>query len=147
MNKSPAEILAKYLQDILTVDDPTRSNQWPIYISHMPDGDDAPGDCVAIYDTTGFLDGRYMETGQVVEHPGVQIKVRATDYGTGWAKAKEIATDFRQIRKTEVVLEGITYKVHSITSRTPILVLGVEGGTNRRELFSINFTTTLEEIQ
>jgi hypothetical protein len=146
MNKSPAEILAKYLQDLAIVEDPVAWSRWPIYISHMPDGDDAEDECVAIYDTQGTLDGRMMENGEVIEHPGIQIKIRCTELAVGWWKAKNLVEALRNIHNEVISLSTFSFTVYNVSEASPILYMGVEEGTNRRQLFTVNFLATLKEI-
>ena len=68
---SPALILATYLISQGLVSDPVGSGgDWPLFISKMPETEDVPTDCIAIYDTLGLKDGRLM-IGPVIEHYGL----------------------------------------------------------------------------
>ena len=87
LSTSPAFIISSYLIDeaaLMTL--PSADGVWPLYVSSMPD---MKKDCGAIYDTAGVGDGRLM-IGNVVEHQGIQIKVRSVDYQDGWEKINEI---------------------------------------------------------
>jgi hypothetical protein len=136
--------LAKRLQDIEIATDPSNNNTWPIYISHMPDGDGVRCECISIHDTSGILDGRYMDTGQTVTHPGVHVRVRSADYGVGWVKIKAIMEDFRSIKRTGITLDGASFVAHNVSARSSVSAQG-EGGTKRRKLFAVDFAVTLEE--
>lgn len=119
---------------------------WPIFISSLPDkGYD---DAIAIYDTTGVSDGRLMENGQQIIHPGCQVRIRSSKYSPGWDKAQEIGMFFdsvfrQQIRAQKQPVVGsdeVLYTVHSITRRPTIAMGREQEGT--RQNFSINIVFT-----
>ena len=49
-----------------------------------------PDDCVTIFDTPGFPNQLTYEGDEIYQYPAIQIRVRNTDYRTGWALAKDI---------------------------------------------------------
>jgi hypothetical protein len=147
MKTSPAEVLKFMLvqQSILT--NASTKGAWPCYVSAMPDGAGVADNAVCAYDTSPLLDGRYMRTGENVEHPGVQFKVRAVDYRTGWNKAQEIAAYLDTVLRSAFAIEDFQYVVQSI-STGGVLPLGQEEGTTkRRYLFTLNCNATLSSVQ
>ena len=108
---------------------------WPISISHIPDD---PNEAMAFYDTTGTEDGRLMESGERVEHPGFQIKFRSKNYDVGYAKARLIAGALDTYHN-EQVPSGPHGSVIIAVRRGPVLWLGNEVG-KVRHLFTVNGT-------
>lgn len=144
---SPALIIATHLIENTGIvfwpsDKGDSGWEWPLYISSMPDIKD---NCGAIYDTPGVSDGRLM-AGEVIEHQGLQIKIRFVDYQDGWVKINEIAAALDVIHNEEITIGAITYNIQSLTRRSEPAYLGLESGTSRRNLFSINYTVTIKEV-
>jgi hypothetical protein len=134
---SPADILAQAMIDAsLGIEGETTSG-WGVTVGRMQDGGNS---AIATYDTVGRHQGREMRGGREVIKPGVQIKVRAVDYPTGYAKAAEIVAWLQTIYDLQVTTSGEgggVYNLHAVHLTTNILHLGMEqDGT--RELFTIN---------
>jgi hypothetical protein len=148
---SPARIIAKHLIDEDLAADPTVSplGEFPVYVSYMPDTTDIPAEAIAVTDTEGVKDGRYME-GPNVGHPGVQIRIRAQGYEEGWQKAQEIAALLEAAAGVSVTVSGTTYTLHNASQSSPVLSLGMgvgqEGRTNRRFNFAINYLLTVSQV-
>ena len=148
MADSPAMIVQRFLLDQApnpVVKDPTSGQPWGLFISALPD---QPDECVAIYDTTGLTDGRIQRTGQEVVHPGIQFTVRSRKYTTGWTQAMAIVNAMILYATTppKIVLNGSAYHLQCAKMTGPILPLGFEQGTKRRELFTINYILTIPEL-
>lgn len=143
---SPALIIEQLLLDnSLGVATTEKDTPWQIYIGQMPDGKETPNDIIALYDESGVKDGRLM-SGPLVQHPGVQVILRTTDYKTGWAQMKLIFELFESVLRTQVVIDTITYNIQNISITSPILPLGVpDDDTKRRDLFSLNVLLTINE--
>lgn len=141
---TPAAILREYLilQGLVTL--PSVAGNWPMYVSSMPDGDNVDDNAGAAYNTTPIKDGRLM-AGAVIQHYGVQIKIRAVDETTGWNKCSAIAAEFDRVHNASVVHNGTTYLLENISQTTGINSLGTEPGTKRRELFTMNYIVTLKQ--
>jgi hypothetical protein len=135
---SPAEIISI----VLFLKGVSDLRFFPCFVAYMPDD---PDNLMVVYDTTGELDGRIMSTGEVVEHPGIQIMVRAKDYPTGYEKCLQICKAFEEVKNLPVAISSMeTYVVSSITRRSGIISLGIdENDRKRRHYFSINFITTI----
>jgi hypothetical protein len=139
---SPAEIIRHLLVDLslgaLTGQD------WPISIAIAQPLPDA---AIILYDTAGKLDGRIMATGEIVTHPGIQIRVRGPAYPIAWGKAKAISDRLSAVYHSEVaVASDKAYTVISITQEGDIMPLGlVTEGDRTNHNFTVNITTTIEE--
>ena len=80
LERSPASIVAAYIiSTLVKMSVPSGQITWPLYISHLPDGKNVKTDAGAIYDTAGINDQRSMN-GNVYQHPGIQIRIRASVY-------------------------------------------------------------------
>ena len=148
---SPAHILSRYIiDDIALASDPSDSDDWPMYISSLPDGPQVNTDCAVVYDTSGIKDGRYM-SGEVIIHPGIQIRVRSRNYDTAYNKIEEIALALDAIQNNLIIIGAYEYKILNASRTTPIICIGVDdnSSTKRRSNFTSNFllTLTLREIQ
>lgn len=142
MNATPAEVIQKWLLDeSLGVAPPGTVGQWPCYVAGMPE---TGNQALCVYDTTGILQGRIQRTGETIETFGIQVRVRAMDYETGYAKAVAINEAFDELLRVEVLFETHFYKIQAVSRKTPIIPLGPESG-NKRERFTINYLATIAE--
>jgi len=142
---SPAKIIARYLQNLAGNLPPSAT--WPVFYNAMPDGNSkgVPDDCIAVYDTTGLADGRYLRGGiaSEIDHPGIQIRVRATDPDAAWAKAQLIADLMAEVSSTQVNVDGSIYTVIATSQSSPVVSIGQERrGDRRREIVTLNYLTT-----
>lgn len=144
---SPASILRSFIieEAIGSMTLPSDGSDWPLFISSMPDGNDVKVNCGAIYDTSGVLDGK-LSDGEVVQHPGIQIRIRSDDYETGYAKIEIIALALDDVDWNTIVINSTTYLFQNISRTTPIISLGPERGFKRRFLFTVNFMVTLKKV-
>ena len=146
MDHSPAYIIAHYLRDEGILSDPTGNDSWPVYVGALPDGDEVVHDVAGCIDTTPVKDGRLMSLGENLFHAGIQLLLRAETYNTGYQKAQAIATALEGVNRDEITISLKTYRIDNVSQTTGIVVMGQEEGSKRRELFSMNFLTTLKEI-
>lgn len=136
LSHSPADIIAQMLVDLNLGTNPTAGGAWPVYVSNEPD---KPDNCITVYDTVGQGDGRFMVSGHSPEHYGFQVRVRATDHTTGYAKADAIKTALEETAYEETIHIGnSTYLVYSVSKATPVNVLGKQAGVSKRNLFTVN---------
>ena len=142
---SPAEILRQAIIDGGVGSSPSKTcgNPWPVYVGHLPD---EPDNAVCIFDTVGISDGRLMGTGEYIDHPGYQIRVRGSDYQTGYARIKEIKQFLSSLKRTETTISDVTYRIDCATRQGTILSLGQEVGPKRRSEFTTNGTITFSEL-
>lgn len=143
---SPAEILREALVDVKEGMLPSKykggNNSWPIFVGHLPE---EPDNAVCIYDTTGVRDGRIQESGENIDHPGFQVRVRGKDHPTAYKKIKEIQDAITLFSMTEAVIGIYTYKIHSATRTGTIISLGQEVDRKRRAEFTLNGILTITE--
>ncbi len=139
MNHPPSRIVRELLIDgsgaLFT--DPSDASAWPVYIGHLPDGEAVGKNCAAVYDTSGIKEGRTAD-GEEQMLFGFQLSIRSDGYEEGWVKAKAAADFLAAVHNSTVTLGSDTYSVDSISQPSPPLALGVERGTSRRQLFSLN---------
>lgn len=141
MNHTSAQILTKYLIDKGLFTDPLDNDEWPVFINHLPGGKDVQ-QAAAVNDNESMMDGRLME-GTVIDHPGIQVRVRDRDFTIGLQKARAVAASFSTIKKKIVAMsDGSHYTIWNVSRVSNVLPMGVEPGT-RLKLFSTNFLTTI----
>ena len=145
ISNSPSLIIRNYLvaQSIFTL--PSGGSTWPVYPSSLPDGANVEGNAVGIYDVSPQIDGRVMD-GEVCQHYGIVIQLRALDYETGFLKLKSVLTDLSDVQKAAVIVGANSYYFWAATKFSGILNLGTESGTKRRYKFELSFNVTLEEV-
>jgi hypothetical protein len=114
---------------------------WPISYDTIAN---APDNALCVYNTDGRLDGRIMNTGEVVEHPGIEIKIRGTGSGVAYRKAVSLANFLDTICGAPVAIDAKRYILAAITRTTPVLRLGQEEG-QQRFLYTINAILTVRE--
>ncbi len=144
---TPAHILAEYIieQAIGSMTDPDDGLTWPLYISRMSDGITVKTEVGALYDTSGLKDGRLME-GQVIQHYGLQLKIRSSSHSTGWNKADVIANALDEVLNAVITVSGEDYIIQQVSRTGPVISLGAEPGTKERRLFVVNFLVTLKRV-
>ncbi len=150
MNQPPTLVLRAALgvKNLVTL--PRHAGEWPSFTSFLPDVDAAkkvPANAVCLYDTTGHKHGRLMRTGEVLQHWGVQVKVRSSDYQVGWMKANKIAAEMDTTKRLAIDAGNYLYLLHAI-SRGPVLAMGRDPNDQKRNHhFSINCIFPLEESE
>lgn len=143
MLHSPADVVRWLLVDLGYGTDPADAGAWPIFVSAEPS---IPSNCVTCYDTQGLDGGRISTTGERIEQPGVQIRVRGNDHATSYEKAMAIATAIDEtVYQNTVTIDGTSYSVHQI-SRGQILAMGRDG-VSARMIHTINLICTLGREQ
>lgn len=120
----------------------TPAGQWPVFVSTLPEGTDVKDNALCVYDTSGVMDGRIQKTGESIEHPGIQVRIRSGDYAAGFAKAKAAAAALDGIKMSAVTVGAESAKVQSVT-RGAVMSLGPEPQNRRRVSFTINGIVTM----
>ena len=138
---SAADILLAHLIALGLASDPEENEEWPGYFGmESDDGNHA----LSVMDTTPVADGRLMD-GSVVDHPGVQIRIRSVEgYRHGNAKAKAVKDAVDQIVRASVSLEGSNYLIQNVSRRPGPLYLGLDG--RNRHIFTINAVLTINNL-
>jgi len=139
MNHSPADILLRYLLDAGIA---SSASLWEGFVGFQPD---LPDDVISIYDTTSIQDGRLM-SGETINHPGFQVRVRSNSRILAYRKVSDISSSFDAVLRTAVEMEGSNYTLQSIRQGAPI-PLGLEQDrTPARHLFVLNGSVTVKQI-
>lgn len=139
---SPSYILRAYIVDVVTgFTYPENGSDWPLFTSFMPD---SLNDASAVYDTTPVKDGRLM-VGTVIQHYGLQIKLKAQDYNTGWAKLNNLASSLDSVLRYTQTVSGNDYLIQNIT-RNPVAYLGMDTEGKRRHVFTVNLLMTVKQL-
>jgi len=138
---SGANVLIPILVATGLVNLPNTNRPWPVYLNFAPD---QPDDIVTVYDVEGIDDGREMRGGQVIKHPGVQLRIRSRLYPTGSNKGFRLRDALDAILNASVTVETKNYKVSSVQRTSDVLALGLEENGSR-QLFTINGLITYGE--
>lgn len=122
--------------------------QWPLYISGEPP---SPDSCVTVFSTEGQGDARLMPNGQVIEHPGIQIRVRSPDFNTGRSYLEGLKINLAEkiVRYVVSVGPGTStnqYMVYAVTKFGRILEIGKEASHSRRSIFTLNCMIAYSDI-
>lgn len=143
LTHSPANIIRYLLisEGLGTL--PTDSGSWPVYYSNEPG---TPDSVITLYDTAGRIDGHSQIDGRVIEHHGIQVRVRCANPENGYAKARAIAVALDEdVSFSGVTISTSTYTVYAVTRSSDVLSLGKETPTSKRNLFTVNATVALRQ--
>ena len=121
--------------------DPSDEGSWPCYVSHLPDGQDVENNCGVVYDTAGAVNMVLLDNAHIIDD-GFQLTVRSLDYQAGWEKAK-VAFDYLAGLAKGAVESNFELVNMRLTST--VLAIGLEPGTERRHLFTLNGLVKLKE--
>jgi hypothetical protein len=145
LNHSPADVIAALLIDLGIGGDAGADPlpEWPVYVGSEPS---SPDSTITVYDTAGRAFGRSMATGDLSEHHGFQVRVRARTHAGGWLKARAVAVALdRGVLHRTVTVGGRAYFVNVVNRESGPLALGKEVPATKRSLFTVNATADLYE--
>jgi len=147
LDQSPAYVLRQLMVDLILGSHPDEGTpvlDWNIYVSQSPGTGD---NVITVFDTTGIIDNRVQTNGEVDEHYGIMIQVRAEGHTVGYAKANEIQNtlDVYLYREPVYLDTGEIYEVHAVSRKGTINTLGKEQGTDRN-LFTLNYLVALKQL-
>lgn len=97
-----------------------------------------PNNCVTIFDTVGAPPDLTLDQ-QNLFHPSIQIRVRNTDYNTGWDLIQLLADTLHG--RAQETWNGTLYSVIAISSGPAMLYWD----ENERVVFIVNFNMTRRE--
>jgi hypothetical protein len=142
---SPAQVIAQLIRDkgLGNAHDHTT---WPVSVGFMAD---SPHNAITVYGTEGRQDGRLMKTGERIEHPGIQVRVRSLKYTDGRAKADAIALmfDTQSSGVTVAIPADGSYFIQNVSRTGSVIELGPnEEDPNRRLDFTVNAVLTLRKL-
>ena len=137
----PSKIIRQLLFDLGHGTDPDDDADWPIRYSFEPD---EPANHITLFDTEPRQFGRSQPDGITQEHYGLQVRVRSETKQVGWRKAQDIAKSFDEdVLRDEVILGDYTYVVQSTNRQGGVRDLGVEAGTSRRRVHTMDILTDI----
>jgi len=144
---STAEIVQQLLINLgLGISPPIPPNlpvpgTWPVYATGEPN---EPDNVLSVLDSVDQYDGRSMVDGEVWDHYGFQVRVRASDHPTAYKKAFALKVALAQqvnyvpLQVPSNVGTGlISYVVHCV-SKLNVRVLGKDAPNSRRTLCVVN---------
>lgn len=144
MTDSTAAILRQWASDVSLGTIPSGGTSAPAAWSmYLGSEGEAPDNCMTFYDTDGPDDGRGMISGEVVGPDGVQIRFRAVNYPTGWAKANAVRdaimlAGVNQPYQRRVTISSRNYLIECVVGIGPVLSLGKMIPNNRLNVFTLN---------
>ena len=141
---SPSAVIAEYITaTIQSFTDPDAQGSWPLFISHLPD---SPDEAAVIKDSPGILDGRLMDSGEVIQHFGLQIRLRSNDSEEGWKKIEALALELDGTAANTLVIKNeTTYSIQNLSRSTPIIPLDREVDKKRRVQYLVNYLLSITE--
>ena len=137
MNHTPAEMILKYIRDS------GLATGWATTYAKMPV---EPVNIISVFDNMSQLDGKIMRTGQTVEHPGIQVRVRSEPYKDGWLKAQAILESMSQMLRETIVLTNPdqVYKIQAFTVTGSLMYIG-QAEKQQGQNFTFNGTISFGE--
>lgn len=135
-----AEIIRQLLIDLDLGE--SSGSAWTVFVSFLPT---SPDQAIAVYDTAALSDGRLMGTGERIEHPGFQIRVRGSNYPDVRNKADEIALALDTQQNTSVTTSDGTFEILNISRLGGLIHLGIDETDQRRHHITINAVTTIRK--
>lgn len=154
MNDVPPGILLQQFlidQSICTevTDEEEDAADWQVYSPALVDGDQEKDNAVGIQNTTATPDGRLHKTGEVIEHPGIQIIVRAKTHDVGFVKGRAIEVALSEtLRGTSVTITfnsvERTFRLDSFMKTSSLTFMGYTE-KKQRAWFTINGCLTCIE--
>jgi len=144
LSHTPAQVIAQLLVDLACGSSASLTVGWPVFSTNEPD---LPDNVITVYDTEGNQDGRFMITGEVRQHYGLQFRIRGTSHSIAHAKANTLKQILDQtVLRTAVALGGSTYLVQSVSRRSGPISIGKESPTSRRVIFTLNAVVSLRQV-
>ena len=87
-----------------------------------------------------------MSSGQVQEHPGIQVRVRGVSHPIGYAKAKAIATALDEsVSYAGVSINGASYRIHAVSRTSDVLDWGKDVPRSNLNIFTVNATVSIRQ--
>lgn len=127
--KAPSEILLNLLLSENLVSSDSKK-EWFCTAGGLTDN---PDNAIAIYDTSPFIDGYILETGEPIKHFGISVTIRSLKYPIGWQKGEELEAFVCSSSKTPMFV-GEEYKLilDSFILSSGIHFFGNETKKNRK---------------
>jgi len=142
LNHSPADVLRTVLIALGLGTSPDAGGSWPMFVAEEPN---TPDNVITVFDAVGRQQGRTQFDGEVQEHHGFQVRVRARDHVTGYTRARLIATTMDTTLYQNMAAVGANSYLHSASRNGDVIPLGKEPNT-KRKLFIINAVASLRQL-
>lgn len=152
LDHSPADIIRHLLIAKLLGSYPvTPPGVWPVYVSFEPD---APDNVITLFNTTGHSGGRVMIGGELQDHYGFQVRIRAVDDPTAYIKGNRIrAVMSEDVRMTEITIESSRYLIHAVSNIGNLIGLGretvkfgMDPSSTKRSIFVLNARASIRQL-
>lgn len=141
----PSDVLRYYLvgKNLIGLPGSTSPITWPSFVGPFPDNVD---NCLSLLDTTSIREGSLLQTGEVIEHHGVQLLLRCISHRDGMKLMTKLSATIDRDTFANVVdvPGGGRYVIQKVTRVSGPVYLGQEKEKQRR-LFSMNTTMTLQD--
>ena len=98
----------------------------------------------SITDTVGTMDGRLTD-GEVIEHPGLQLRVRHRKPEVARQKIVDAVRVIDAALRTQVEVAESAYRVDNISRTSNVIPLGVQ--EDQMQHFTVNMIVTINEEQ
>lgn len=119
-------------------------DDWSIFCDVEPD---RPDNCITIYNTQGRKHARMQLSGRVVEHYGIQIRVRSRNPKLGYNMAQQIAAELDEnVYQERVTIGTAIYCVHSFDRSGNIVAIPKDFSTpTKRLIHTLNGLTNIKQ--
>ncbi len=153
LDHSPPDILRWLLVRLGLGTDFRLNAAWPVHVAHEPD---KPDSVITIYNGSGTDDGSVMQ-GELQGHYGFQIRIRAANHPTGWAKANTIRATLAEgvpasgqvgtlvVIDTPSSIGTKQYVVQNIAKLGDVIDLGVNVANEKTVLFTLNGVINVDQ--
>lgn len=143
MSDSPSKVFQYMLVQLSlgTLPVPGVAADWRVYRQALTNDN---RNAIFIFGTTPEQDGRLM-SGQVIEHPGIQIRIRGMTDEDAEVKGMAIESALAGVKHLTVPVGGNNYLVESFKKTSGLTFIFQEEVGNRRH-YTINGTITVREI-
>lgn len=117
---------------------------WPVYSPTIPT---KPDNLIVSVTRTGKTHGRTHVDGEVLQHYGFQLMIRAVDDRTGDRKATDIRHQMQVgMYQTIVTINSVRYLIPCISNIGEVLSLGIDHPNSKRSLFSLNALSAIRPL-
>lgn len=140
---SPACVIQNYLINQGLATNPIDGGSWPVYCGLLPD---SPDNAIAVFDTTGISQGKAHVTGETFWNYGIQVMVRSKTESVGSAKVLAIYSDFENLRRHRLTLQGIRWQIDVINLPAGHTLIGYESEASRRRIYTMNLLVPMGTI-
>ena len=132
---SPACLLSAHLREKEALD----GTNWQVTCGTLPSEGSRN---ICLYDTSGQIFAQSMHDGEVLQHYGIQVRVRAPNYPQGYEKARSLINYLVTLDQESIIEDDLTYTASGVTITSSILSLGQGGPTGLPE-FTFNLTVQI----